>query len=143
MANVHNTLVALRLFGDDLDPEELTRILGVEPSSAHRKGDVIRSSVSGAAGVRKSGLWLLRASDRIPGNLDGQVGELLEQLPSEPELWKRLAVYKPDLSIGLFLEETNEGIALGEPAIRALADRGIALDFDIYGPTADAPLHAD
>jgi hypothetical protein len=46
-------------------------------------------------------------------------------------VWKRLAIYRPDLSIGLFLEETNEGIGIGEPSVRALAARGIALDFDV------------
>lgn len=142
MPVVHNTFVALRLFGDDLDPDELTRILGVEPSSAHRKGDVIKSSVSGATGVRKSGLWLLRAAERTPGDLNGQVSELLARLPTDPEVWKQVAIYKPDLSIGLFLEETNEGIELDVDAIRTLADRGIALDFDIYGPTGDGRTDA-
>ena len=87
--------------------------------------------------MRKSGLWLLRATDRIPGDLNSQINELLDRLPSDLDVWKRLAIYKPELSIGLFLEGTNEGIQIGEQIVRALAVRGVALEFDIYGPIAE------
>ena len=31
--------VALRVFGDELDPEHVSRLLGVEPSLVRRKGE--------------------------------------------------------------------------------------------------------
>ena len=38
MAELARAVATLRLFGDALDPAEVTRLLGVEPSSAESKG---------------------------------------------------------------------------------------------------------
>ncbi len=141
MPIVHNTLVALRFSGDDLNPDELTAWLGVAPSRGHRKGDESRTS-TGATVIRKSGLWLLRAADRAPGDLDAQIIEILKALPSDPAIWSRVAAYNPDLSIGLFLEQSNESISISPPVVRSLAERGIELEFDIYGPITDDPGNA-
>ena len=32
--------VALYIYGDKLDPDEVTRLLGVQPTWAHRKGEI-------------------------------------------------------------------------------------------------------
>ncbi|RWM35699.1 DUF4279 domain-containing protein [Mesorhizobium sp.] len=39
MAEIAQRSASLRFFGDDLDPAELTKLLGGEPTYAVRKGD--------------------------------------------------------------------------------------------------------
>lgn len=77
----------------------------------------------------------MAATRRTPGDLDSQIQEILEQVTDKPDVWDQLVAYSPNLSIGLFLVKTNEEIGISATAIRALAARGIALYFDIYGPT--------
>lgn len=83
---------------------------------------------------RSPGSWAVALSSQRPVFLTPRAPLARDWI----EVWKRLEVYKPDLSMGLFLGETNEGIGIGAATIRALALRGVALDFDLYGPIADA-----
>jgi hypothetical protein len=130
MAVIAKSVASLRIFGDDLNPEEISRLLDAQPTASSRKGEV------GARGATaKWGSWRLRVADRTPGDLNGQVIELLASLTSDPEVWAVLtARYRVDLFCGLFIEEGNEGFNLSVPALKALGDRGIELALDIYAP---------
>jgi len=131
MAVIAETLASLRFLGDDLEPEALTLRLGGSPSASWRKGDVF--------GVkrplrRRTGGWFLRAEKRQPGDLDGQIEEIFSKLTPEISVWRELVNrYRSDLFVGLFLEESNEGIELSSRSLSLLADRGVSLGLDIYG----------
>jgi Domain of unknown function (DUF4279) len=46
------------LYGDDLNPLEITDLLGIEPTGAHLKGEVVVGKTTGRAySPRKTGLW--------------------------------------------------------------------------------------
>jgi hypothetical protein len=47
---------SLYLKGDELDPDQVTRQLQIEPSRSHRKGDV-RTTSAGSVVVKKIGFW--------------------------------------------------------------------------------------
>jgi hypothetical protein len=112
-----------------------SQALGCEPSDAHRKGDKIASPTSPAVGVRKTSLWCLEAPDREPADLDAQVEELLGRLSQSLETWKTIAArYSIDLHCGFFMRDTNEGIEISATTLGALAERGIALSVELYGP---------
>ncbi|MCL2716027.1 MAG: DUF4279 domain-containing protein [Alphaproteobacteria bacterium] len=70
--------MSLRLHGDDLNPDEISGILGVLPSSGHRKGDKRTSRVTGFEQYApwKSGVWILY-SDRNPD--DGEVAHVVSE----------------------------------------------------------------
>jgi hypothetical protein len=72
---VDETDVCLAVCGKDLEPDEITKMLGCEPTSAHRRGDRMTSGTS-----RHQGAWSLdvRGSDG-PADLTIQ---LLERLPA-------------------------------------------------------------
>ena len=130
MAAIAKSVASLRIFGDDLNPEEISRLLDAQPTASSQKGEV---GARGATAKRSS--WRLRVADRTPGDLNRQVTELLEGLTSDPEVWATLtARYRVDLFCGLFMEEGNEGFTLSAPALKALGDRGIELALDIYAP---------
>ena len=74
----------------------------------------------------------------MPGDLDGQVTELLQRLTSDLEIWGVLAGrFRVDLFCGLFMDGSNEGFNLSTSALKALGDRGIELALDIYAPPSE------
>lgn len=133
MAGIAVTTASLRVFGDDLDPQEVTTLLGAEPTSAIRKGEPRRSG----AVARTSG-WVLRVADRQPGDLEAQVIELLSRLTDDLDVWRRLSGrYDVSIFCGLFMDLGNEGLDFSPETLAALGVRGIAIGFDIYDPGGD------
>jgi hypothetical protein len=138
MAQLHRSVATLRISGDDLDPEEITKTLGCAPTAGQRKGDVLIGGETGIARTAKFGMWRLEASDREPEDLDGQVAELLSCLTQSMDAWRSIAArYRMDLFCGFFMRETNEGLTVSPEALAALGERGIELGLDIYSPTRE------
>jgi hypothetical protein len=131
MAVIAETLASLRFYGDDLEPEALTLRLGGPPTDSWRKGEVFGAR---RATRRRTGAWILRADRREPGDLDGQIDEIFSKLTHDLSIWRDLAGYRPNLFVGLMLEQPNEGIELSGRSLSLLADRGLVLGLDVYGP---------
>ena len=133
MARIAESRATLRFFGDDLDPDEVTKVLGCEPTDAQRKGqDVSRPNAVGTR-IAKTGMWRLDTETRRPEALEAQVTELLDQLSDDLRAWTDLSCrFDVNLFVGLFMSETNEGCEISPGILRALGDRGIELWLDIY-----------
>lgn len=138
MAHLHRSVAALRIVGEDLIPEAITKLLGCEPTHSKTKGQVVRVNNAGRERIIKSGMWLLEATDSEPGNLDKQVAELIGKLTQDLKVWAfLLQQFRIDLYCGLFMDESNEGVSLSTETLQALGQRGIELGLDIYGPTQE------
>ena len=87
-----------------------------------------------SGGVWNSGSWRLRATERSPADIDGQVSELLARVTSNPDVWRKLSRYRVDVFCGLFMDKSNEGFELSPDTMRQLSNQGIKIGFDIYGP---------
>ena len=134
MAHLARSKASLRIFGDDLIPDEVSRLLGCTPTEAWIKGQV-KILRSGRELVRKSGAWFLKIAAAEPENLNGQVSELLAQMTSDLDVWKTVTrQYDVDLFCGWFMEESNEGVSVSAHTLCLLGERGIELSLDIYGP---------
>lgn len=137
MGKLHKTAASLRFFGDDLDPEEITRRLGGAPTVGVSKGSIWLTS-SGAEKTARRGQWRVSVERLSPGDLDGQVAELLTPLTTDLAVWNDLTRrYEANVFCGLFLNEFNEGLSLSPETLEALGLRGLSLDLDIYGPESD------
>ncbi|GAA5484837.1 DUF4279 domain-containing protein [Haloferula sargassicola] len=135
MACISRSAATLRIIGDDLIPDEITRLLGASPTQAQTKGDKIVGKKTGNVRIARFGMWRLEASDCEPGDLDDQIRLICGQLTDDLAVWESFASrYKMDLFCGLFMECGNEGISLSPAALFALGSRGIELDLDIYDP---------
>jgi hypothetical protein len=131
MPEIACTTVGLRIFGDALDPDEVTRLLGIAPTGCAHKGDTHRTA-SGREVVARSGSWRLNAD--LSGNLNTQIGALLTKLPSDPTIWRELTEhYECDVFCGLFMRDGNEGVELSPEVMSMLGVRGLRLGLDIYG----------
>lgn len=144
MAALARSRAGLRLFGEDLRPEEITALLGAAPTSSHRRGE--QDDRRRNARLWTIGGWVREADDSAPADPDRQIAQILDQLTADPAVWQSLAArFKIDMFCGWFMDELNEGVSLSVATLRSLADRGILLDMDIYGwdggppPAEDAP----
>lgn len=139
MPVIHRSVATLRIIGDDLLPEEITRLVGHAPSCEQKKGDVIRSQ-NGKERVAKFGMWRLKATDREPSDPDAQVEEIFAKLTTDLEVWRQIgSLFRCDLFFGIFMEDGNEGLSLSPATLLTLGSRGIKADFDIYGPFEKEP----
>jgi len=136
MASISRSVAALRVAGDDLDPNEITRLLGRPPTRAYRKGDAIAAG-SGTR-IATFGHWQLQAKDAEPEDLNKQVAELLAGLTQDLQVWNFIArQYRLDLFCGLFMRERNEGVSLSPATLHSIGQRSIRLDLDIYAAEID------
>lgn len=141
MPQLHHAAASIRFFGDDLDPDRLSELLDCDPTRAWRKGDV-RVWATGQT-VRKTGAWLLEATDRAPGDFDAQIAEILADLPSDLALWANLtARFEADIYCGWFLQASSEFLLISPDTMRTIGERGLKLELCLYGPSGDDPRDA-
>ncbi len=121
----------LRLFGDDLDPDVVTALLGAAPTTACRKGDVTRLKVT--IRTERQGKWLLSIDHQAGVTLEAVINELLDRLSGDLAVWADLTGrFKVDLFCGLQMEEWNRGLSFSPETLRRVAERGLELGLDIY-----------
>jgi hypothetical protein len=138
MAQVHHSVAALRISGDDLNPTEITRLLGCEPTYAQAKGEKLVGKKTGRVRIASTGMWSLQATDREPEDLDSQITELVSKLTDDLAVWGSVAEkYHLDLFCGLFMNGSNEGLCISPQSLAALGLRHIELGLDIYDGNDD------
>lgn len=133
MAQVSKSQASLRIGGDELDPQEITVLLGSEPSSSYSKGEELVGKKTGRVRIAPFGFWCKNAKKREPEDLDGQIDEILSQLNDDLGVWADVSKrFDVNLFVGLFLDEGNEGCVLSADSIAKLGNRAIELQLDIY-----------
>lgn len=132
MGELSRAVASLRVSGEDLIPDEVTGVLGANPSMAYARGDQVASK-HGAARVAKFGLWSCAGPETEPADIDAQVRQLLQRLTPDVSVWQQLAKrFDVDLFCGWFMEHLNEGVEISPATMSALAQRRIVLSLDIY-----------
>jgi len=140
--------VSLSITAGDLDPDEVTRLLSVEPDKTRRRG--VRWPVP-ARGDRpaglsevpaRNGLWSIGLRpEQAPGrDVAAAVAEVLDRVVAvPPEAWRQACTgAHARVFAALTLDAYNRGFEFGPALLRRVADLGLELDFDIYeGPDDD------
>jgi Domain of unknown function (DUF4279) len=128
---VDKTSVSLRFSGDALDPDEISKLLGCQPTGSYRKGDVLPNDRYHR--VAKTGMWSLGGNKTGEVSLEKQIFELFGRLTDDLEIWRKLTnQYHSDLFCGLFMENWNRGIDFSPQLMAQISARGLTLDLDIY-----------
>ena len=130
--------------GDNLIPEDISSVLGCDPTYAQTKGQILIGRVTGHKRVARFGMWRLEAADHEPENIDAQISELLNKLTQDISIWNSIsAEFKIDLFCGLFMDESNEGMEISPSSLKSLGERGIVLSLDIYDGNDEVPANED
>ena len=138
MPALSESQVTLIINGDDVDPVEITQLLGCEPSTAHAKGEVVPIGDTGRTRIARFGSWRLSGGVRVPADLDDHIAELLGKCTIDLDVWTGLTKrFDVQLFSSLYLRKTNEGCEVSPQSLKSLGDRGIELGLDIYALTDD------
>lgn len=136
MAAIARVRASLRVFGDVLEPEEVSALLGHPPTRSHRKGD--KCGPNGAS-VEPTGAWILDSRISEKNEVEDHVESILALLTSDHDEWSSLTErFSASILCGIFLDQYNEGFELSPRLCKALANRGLVIAFDIYSGDPDA-----
>ncbi|WP_287098606.1 DUF4279 domain-containing protein [Mesorhizobium sp.] len=134
MSDIHETAAGLFILGDDLIPDEVTKLLGALPTVARVKGGQWFTPI-GQSMISKTGVWRRHAERRTPGDINLQISEILEPLSKDRTVWQSLQRrFDVKMDCGLIMSDWNEGLEILPETMKQLADRGVRLELDVYGP---------
>ena len=130
---VDGSRLTLGIHGEDLEPDEISRLLGCAPSSSHRRGDPRQSGPPWP-----SGAWLLSVEAKSPTGPEELVHLLLSRLPTDETLWSDLqSRFRVQMSFGIFTQRWNRGFELSAEALQRIQSIGAGVGFDIYANLED------
>jgi Domain of unknown function (DUF4279) len=133
---VSTTSASLRIFGSDLDPDEMTRLLGKEPHRVQRRGQPMKLPDGSEGRIIDFSSWTINAERTSPGDLDNQIAAILDGMTDDRSVWAAISgAYRMDIFCGLFMRDDPEEISISPKTLLSLGERGIKLSLDIYGPT--------
>jgi hypothetical protein len=127
--------ISLSISAEDLDPDEITRLLGIQPTKAWRKG-VPQSGRAGREGrVPTFGRWStgLRRDETTEWDVEEAISLVLDRILVKDEVWKQVVSNsKARIFVGLTLDTYNRGFGFAPSLLKRIAELGLMLDFDIY-----------
>jgi hypothetical protein len=129
-ANVDLAWASLRMVTTDLDPDHVTRRLGIEPHEAFRRGDPF-----GKRGlVHKNGYRGLSSEGHVPTNdLEEHIAWLLDRIEPVAERFMALRAEGIPANVFCFLRLRDYGGPGFSPQLmRRLAALDLELGLDIY-----------
>lgn len=127
--------IHLRITGENLDPDEVSGILGRQPDSFERKGQPVLRPDGTVARTGRTGAWRLQLSpaDTDEWDCGEAIMVLMSRLPATVEIWRTLTQrFRVDVSAALSMESRNKGFLLSPEAMSYLGERGVHVGFDIY-----------
>ena len=131
--------VSFRISGDDLDPDRLTRLTGLQPTTAYRKGDLrIRRQTGQLGGPYQTGMWLISTEEhveKVGPTLEDHINWLLDRLePHATELTTVMAELhlEADFFCGYWQRQWNSAWELSARTVRLIATLEASLAYDAY-----------
>ena len=127
--------IGIEITAEDLNPDEITSLLGVRPTTQHKRGEPVFNKDHTRKRLPKFGRWSLglESSETDEWDTNEAVKQLIARFPTDPTVWGAISERaKIRLTLALFLENFNQGFSIDPDVLRWLADRNVALDIDIY-----------
>ena len=132
MTIVSKSTASLRIHGDDLDPEEVSFLLGAKPTFSVPKNG-FHNYPPGRGRLARTGVWRITTGYARPADLDTQVQGILARLTDDLAVWEHLSKrHRMDVFCGLWLQDENEMLSIAPRTLKELGERNITLELDIY-----------
>jgi len=134
--------VSLSIHSDDLDPDEVTRVLGIKPDQTQHKGVPWPPRGDRPPLIPTIGMWSIKLRpEQAPGcDVATAIVKVLDRITVPLDVWHRIrAGTRARIFVGLNMDQDNRGFGLEPALLRRAVDLGIALDFDIYSYDDDEP----
>jgi hypothetical protein len=124
--------VYFSIYPEDMDPEKLTELIGLKPSSIHLKGDSLVKD-DPKSYRHKENLWEIKSHLDQYSNLQDHVINALEQLrPFKRKIIEATRGMHKELAVTIFFSEDRPPLHLDKNIIKELAEYGAEVDFDVY-----------
>ncbi len=133
------TYAGLRIYHDALSPDQITDMLGIEPSCTQVKGRAITKS-SGVEFMPPIGGWFLSTKDVVVSrDIRRHVDWILNRLVGTDEALRRLQAegHRTDIFCYWLSADGHGGPMLSPEIMRRLGELELEIGFDIYGPYDD------
>jgi hypothetical protein len=122
----------LDITSDDLDPKEISGLLGREPTYCHRRGEANRTGKA----VYKFGRWQLstgREDSRSCSSVYDAFDAFVRTLHGHEAPWKQISTkHDARIMVTLWMRTWNREFDLSSFALSELGRRGLGLHFDSY-----------
>ena len=129
------TYASLRIMHDDLDPETVTRQLGIQPTWAWRKGE-LRAK---AKVIARIGIWGLNTEFIQSRDVRRHIDWLIDQVAAKKAYLQQLQAQGYRIDVFCFwLSNGQGGPTISPKNMRGLAELGIELGFDFWMDGDDA-----
>lgn len=123
---------SLHLYGDQLDPAEISKILLVEPSRGQRMGETFRFA-SGREKRAKTGSWVLYAEDvERSHEIAESVAGILGRIDYSKSLLEIRGVTTGYIALALRVGEQPDAGVLPPELVCRIARLGLGLSFETY-----------
>ncbi len=125
MAGPGRLKASLIVNGEDVDPDEVTRLLGSRPDRSYRVGDLVSSH---SPTRRRTGHWSISTEGVVPeaAPLEEHVAQLLSRVTNDVGVWNLLtARHDARVFVGWFMETGNEGLAIPPSLLAGLVWRSL------------------
>ncbi|MGL3822675.1 DUF4279 domain-containing protein [Sphingopyxis sp. R3-92] len=132
MGKLRQSASSLCFYGDNLEPNEITALLGAPPTVGVLKGDRWLTS-RGSEKIAGTGSWRIKTEYSEPEDLNRQIESLLSPLSNDLVVWRDLTSrFRGVIFCGLWLGSYNDGLELSAKTLGSMGDRGLLFDMDIY-----------
>ena len=123
-------MVSFRIGADKLDPDKITKVLGIKPSFSHKKGDLIGSSTNARY---PSGMWALESPLPSNADVDVQLTDILNMIWLKLSRIKKLRKqgYEMDIAISIVYSPGQHGFTLPAKLVEKLGKLGVDMQFSI------------
>ncbi|OGV70184.1 MAG: hypothetical protein A2283_24180 [Lentisphaerae bacterium RIFOXYA12_FULL_48_11] len=123
------SVIKFSLYSDDLDPDEISRIIRLKPTQAYKKGSLSANKKM----IRRHGAWKLETPWISKFSFETNISRFLSKLPTGKKLWSELTShYDTELTVVLRMRTWNRSATLSAKIIQELAKRKLSLGIDVY-----------
>jgi hypothetical protein len=127
--------INLRINTEDIEPDEITSLLGIKSSRSFCKGDTIGSHGSARSASRTHNHWSIQETTENVERLSEIIVSMLKAIPDAALATLQDRGAEIDLFVGGFGVRDQSTFWIGVEAMEAFSQRSISIVVDLY--TAD------